>query len=195
MPEASTYSAFEGPKLLCRGALDQVVSKVKRRLDRSPTAPILIFSDATGKEMDFNFQGSEADVLRRLGTFVSAASAPAASASGPGRPRLGVVSREVSLLPAHWEWLAAQPGGTSSTLRRLVDEAKRKSGGEGDVRRAQERTYRFMAVLAGNLEGYEEALRALYRKDRKSFLLNSKTWPSDVREHAMDLGKPVFGAG
>lgn len=190
----NTYTAFEGHELLVKGLLNQVVTQVKRRLDSSRSSSILIFSDATGKEMDFNFQGSEADVLKRIEVYVNTAeSSRNTNSQGPGRPRLGVISREVSLLPRHWEWLANQPGGASAALRRLVEDAKKNTlSEEGGVKGAQERAYRFMSVLAGNFEGYEEALRALYRRDKKAFLQNSKSWPKDVREHTLKLGKTVF---
>ncbi|MFY0534142.1 DUF2239 family protein [Nannocystis pusilla] len=45
--------------------------------------------------------------------------------TGPGRPKLGVVSREVSLLPRHWEWLERQPSGSR---RRCADSSRRRSG-------------------------------------------------------------------
>ncbi|MEO6098220.1 MAG: DUF2239 family protein, partial [Fibrobacteria bacterium] len=172
MEAKSTYTAFEGPQLVCRGPLPEVIFKIKRRMGNSENSSVLVFSDATGNTMDFNFQGSEKDVLKRLEVF-AAEDAPGRSApeaAGPGRPRLGVVSREVSLLPRQWEWLASQSGGASAILRRLVDEERRKSIGGDTVKKHQERTYKFISVMAGDLEGYEEALRALYKKDHKTFL-------------------------
>ncbi len=189
---SDSYSAFEDTQLLVRGPLLQVVSEVKRRVTKASDARIYIFSDVTGKEMDFNLQGSEREVLKRLEIYVPATESSAVNSSHPGRPKLGVVSREISLLPRHWEWLATQPGGASSTLRKLIEEAKKKSSGESGVKQAQERTYKVMSVLAGNAEGYEEALRALYRKDKKAFLINIKLWPKDVRAHLVELAKPVF---
>ena len=53
---------------------------------------------------------------------------------GPGRPKLGVVAREVTLLPRHWEWLAKQHGGASVTLRKLIDEARDASESSDRVR-------------------------------------------------------------
>jgi uncharacterized protein len=194
MEDQDTYTAFEGDKLLCRGLLGQVVLNVKRKIEKSPDGTFLIFSDATGKTMDFNLQGSESEVLKRLQVFVSSSAGENSSGlgTGPGRPKLGVISREVSLLPRHWEWLANQSGGASATLRKLVEEARKKISSGSDVKRAQERTYKFMSVVAGNLPGFEEALRALYRKEKKSFMAQVHTWPRDVRDHAVELAKPAF---
>jgi len=190
MDASGMYTVFDGDKQLFQGSLAEVVLKVKRRLGKAANGTVLIFSDSTGKTMDFNFQGSEKDVLRRLEVF-SSESEPAVIA-GPGRPKLGVISREISLLPRHWEWLATQSGGASATLRKLVEEAKKKSAGVNQVRQAQEKTYSFMSVVAGGLAGYEEALRALYKRDEKKFLALIKDWPVDVRKHAASLAKSVF---
>ena len=197
MEAISTYTAFEGDKQVCKGPLPEVILKIKRRLGKAENSPALVFSDATGNTMDFNFQGTEKDVLKRLEIFAAgdAADHQVPESPGPGRPKLGVVSREVSLLPRQWEWLAAQSGGASAILRRLVDEEKKKSLMGDSVKKQQERTYKFMSVMAGDLKGYEEALRALYKKDAKSFLLYVEGWPADVKAHAAKLAKPVFMAG
>jgi hypothetical protein len=192
MADQRTYTAFEGTTRLFRGALPEVVVKVKERLGRAENSPVLIFSDDTGNTIDFNFQGSVKDVRKRLAIFVSMQQS--GPVSGPGRPRLGVISREISLLPRHWEWLASQPGGASATLRRLIDEVKKKSSARVSIKEVQERVYRFMSVIAGDLKGYEEALRALYKADRKNFLLHIHEWPADVRAHAIEMAKPVFEA-
>lgn len=189
--ETNTYTAFETHKILSQGSLEDVVLKVKKRLEKSPESQIVIYSDVTGKSMDFNFQGSEKEVLKRLEVYTTPESADEAS-TGPGRPKLGVISREVSLLPRHWEWLATQSGGASNTLRKLVEESMKKTSGVQTVKTAQERTYKFMSVEAGDLENYEEALRALYRKDKEKFTSDIKTWPRDVQKHILELAKPVF---
>jgi len=196
MEALSKYTAFEGNTLFCRGSLVEVVVKIKKRLGKSENSSILIFSDATGKSMDFNFQGTEKDVLKRLDVYV-AEDAPKEN-TGPGRPKLGVVSREVSLLPRHWEWLASQAGGASVTLRKLVEESRKKSLGVGgvsgvqDTKRAQERTYKFMTTMAGDCAGYEDAIRALYKKDEKLFRAKIADWASDVKNHVVELAEPVF---
>ena len=115
MDSFNTYTAFEGRALFTKGSLSDVVKKIKKNIGKSDNSSILIFSDATGKIMDFNFQGSEKEVLKRLDVFVTDY-APTEK-PGPGRPKMGVVSREVSLLPRHWEWLATQSSGASATLR------------------------------------------------------------------------------
>lgn len=187
--DTHTYTAFEDGKIVGEGPLQEVVLRVKKRMGKADHGPALIFSDDTGNTMDFNFQGSEKDVLKRLEVF---AQEEARGSEGPGRPRLGVVSREVSLLPRQWEWLAAQSGGASAALRRLVDEARRKSAEKPSIKQIQERAYKFMSVAAGNLPGYEEALRALYKKDRKAFLAQSGAWPADVKAHALRLAQGAF---
>jgi hypothetical protein len=184
------YTAFENHKILCRGNLNHVILKVKKRIDKGSNASLIIFSDNTGKSMDFNFHGSEEDVLKRLEVFHKASETT--ESHGPGRPKLGVVSREVSLLPRHWEWLATQPGGASATLRKLVEEAKKKNASAHETKMIQERTYKFMSVMAGDLKGYEEALRALYRKDKKMFLSCIEEWPTDIREHSLELADSIF---
>ncbi len=185
----TSFSAFDGHQLLFKGAFSEVVLKIKKRIGKDSNSSILIFSDATGKTMDFNFQGTEKDILKRLEVFVTEKSQPL---EGPGRPRLGVVSREISLLPRHWEWLASQPGGASATLRKFVDAEMRKSSDGPSVQQAQERAYKFMNVMAGDLEGYEDALRALYRKDKKQFTASIKNWAPDVKTYVVELASPVF---
>jgi len=106
---------------------------------------------------------------------------------GRGRPKLGVVAREVTLLPRHWEWLATQPGGASVALRKLVEEARRTHAGSDKRRNAQEAAYHFMAAIAGNLPGFEEATRALFANDQEGFRGRLVAWPDDVREHAIKL--------
>lgn len=187
--ESQLYTAFDGQKKLIQGPLDEVVLGVKKRLKAEPSASILIFSDLTGKEMDFDLRGSEKEVLQRLQVYLAPNEKPA---SGPGRPKLGVVAREVSLLPRHWEWLSTQSGGASATLRRLIDEAKKQSSGREMLKQAQERTYKFMSTMAGNLPHYEEAIRALYAKDAKKFKEQIAKWPIDIRDHAKKMSEEVF---
>jgi hypothetical protein len=192
MDSSNTYTAFENSQLLAQGSLSEVVLKTKKRIGKSDNSSVLIFSDSTGKTMDFNFQGSERDVLKRLELYTSPESK--SDQSGPGRPKLGVISREVSLLPRHWEWLATQSGGASAVIRGLIEEAIKKSSSNPSIKQVQERAYRIMSVLAGDLAGYEESLRSLYKRDKKAFLLHTQSWPRDVRAHLIEITQPVFDA-
>jgi hypothetical protein len=98
-----------------------------------------------------------------------------------------VVAREVTLLPRHWEWLGAQPGGASVALRKLVDEARRASGDKDRERQARDAAYHFMSTMAGNLPQFEEASRALFADDRRRFTGLIADWPVDVRDHIVKL--------
>lgn len=174
--------------------------RCKRVLDRRrAAASILIFDEATGDVIDVDFRGTPKDVARRLAVEKSDAgiTAPSSEAEpthrGPGRPRLGVVAREVTLLPRHWHWLSSQPGGASVALRRLVDEARRVRAGRDRARQSQEAAYRFMSALAGDRPGFEEAIRALFAADRHRFNEQIAAWPVDVRNHARRLAAGAFG--
>ena len=118
---------------------------------------------------------------------VSPESIPGSASGSRGRPKLGVVSGEVTLLPRHWKWLKAQRGGASATLRRLIDEARRAGQGEAEARARQERCYRFMTHLGGDLPGYEAALRALFAGDEASFAEAIKPWPEGLRTWVLRL--------
>jgi hypothetical protein len=177
MTEERNYTAFSDSKCLATGPLTVVLKKTKAWLDREEDARLLIFDDETGRQVEFDFSGTLEEVLRRV--------APPEGAAKPGRPRLGVIGREVSLLPRHWEWLEEQPNGISATLRRLVDEARKREPGKQKARAARDAANRFMTAMAGNLPGYEEACRALYAGDAEGFSCETRAWPNDVRKHAL----------
>jgi hypothetical protein len=184
--------AFQGSRRIAGGELHQVALKTKEVLDRGYQVPVLIFDESTSEPIEVDFRGTAQEVFERL-TASGAISAPrtplteSAPPRGPGRPKLGVVAREVTVLPRHWDWLSSQPGGASVALRRLVDEA-RKVRGDGDrIRQAQEATYRFISTMAGNEPHFEEATRALFAGNLDRFLALSEAWPADVRDHARKL--------
>jgi hypothetical protein len=164
--------------------------EVKKVIDRGESAPVLIFDDMTGEQIEVDLRGTTEDVLKRLAQE-SGASDPdhpgREGPRGPGRPRLGVVAREVTLLPRHWDWLNSQPGGASVALRQLVERARRENGDRDRVRRSREATYRFMSAVAGNLPGFEEATRALFAGDPGRFAGQIRDWPADVRTHLARL--------
>ncbi|MFB9266163.1 DUF2239 family protein [Bradyrhizobium erythrophlei] len=184
------YVAFEGERRIAAGELRDVVSAVKQRLDQRKDATILVFDGRTSALVDVDLRGSIDDALARLPKADApvADEAPAAAAPrGPGRPRLGVVAREVTLLPRHWDWLAQQKGGASVTIRKLIDDARRNSGDKDRTRLAQDAAYRFMTIMAGNRPHYEEAIRALFAHDRRRFATLIADWPADIRDHAVKL--------
>jgi len=181
--------AFEGSRRIAAGDLASVAAEVKRALDRGGDAPILIFDEETSEQLEVDFRGTVEDVLARLRP---AAASPDEAPRGPGRPRLGVVAREVTLLPRHWEWLGEQPGGASAALRRLVEEARRANADNDRVRKAREAAYRFLSTMGGNLPGFEEANRALFAGDAAKFDREVEAWPADIRDHARKLARASF---
>lgn len=186
-----TYTAFAAARCIARGDLLQVALQAKAASDGG--ASVLAFDDRDGRQVDLNLGGDAAAVRARYAEPAAGESTPAtAERRGRGRPRLGVVAREVTLLPRHWDWLAAQPGGASVTLRRLVEQARRDSSGGERRRQAQESAYRAMAALAGDFVGFEDAARALFASDREAFLQRLQSWPADVRDYAIELAAAAF---
>jgi hypothetical protein len=186
-------TAFRDAARIASGPLPRVALAVTAALSADPAAAILVFDDETGKVVDLDLRGSDAEVVARLSPPgsepASAEPAPGGeeASRGRGRPKLGVVAREITLLPRHWDWLALQPGGASQALRRLVDEARRNDGGRSRTRAAQEAAYAFISTMAGDREGFEEASRALFASDSAGFALHSRTWPADIRAYAEKL--------
>lgn len=173
----TTCTAFQGVRRVASGTLPEVALRLKKTA--ATGEPLLIFDDESGEPVELDLRGTRKTVLARY--------TEPEEARRVGRPKLGVVSREVTLLPRHWEWLAGQPGGASVVLRRLVEEARRASEGKDRARRAREGAYRFMAAMAGNEPGYEEALRALFAGDHTRLEAMTSGWPKDVRAHALGM--------
>ncbi len=171
MTASLTFSAFQDDRLLAAGSRRQVATAVRAA---HSDAAVLVFDDATGKQVDLDLR----EVAETAGE----------EPRGRGRPKLGVVAREVTLLPRHWDWLASQPGGASVALRKLVEEASRNP--KQAARTAANAAYNFMHAMAGDRAGYEEALRALFAGDRAKFEAEIATWPADIRNHALGLAFP-----
>lgn len=187
-------AAFAGMRKIAHGPLIDVALAVKAASALADNAMILIFDDTSGKVLDLDLRGSDAEIVERLTgqedrPTAGDRSRPRADETprGRGRPKLGVVPREVTLLPRHWDWLSAQPGGASQVLRRLVDQARQADGGRTGAKLARERAYGFMSALAGDLPGFEEAARALFRGDTAKLTLEMAAWPEDVRGHVLML--------
>jgi hypothetical protein len=175
MDTPRTFTAFNGDRLVASGPLPELLRACKQLLEREPQAPLLVFDDSTGRQCEFDFRGTVDEVLAR--------EAPPAVPAGPGRPKLGVISREVSLLPRHWEWLEAQPNGISAALRRVIEEASKRDPDAQRARRARDALSRVITTLAGNRPGYEEATRALFAGDHARLQTLTRRWPIDLRRH------------
>ena len=194
-----TYTSFNGHQRMASGSLPLNAEAVKQALAAGGLSPLLTFCDQTGQVVDIDMRGSDAEMLARLPAegHQLHESDPALIDSGEsgeprgrGRPRLGVVAREITLLPRHWDWLATQPGGASVTLRKLVDEARRAHVDRDRQRRANECAYHFMSAMAGDMPGFEEASRALFANDTAKFRQQTEAWPPDVRDYARQLACP-----
>lgn len=189
MEAEATYTAFAGQRLLASGPIKATLLKVKGFVDGGGQERVLIFEDRSGIQTEFDLRGSADEVLARVGADPAflPAEAPSSGAARPGRPKLGVVSREISLLPRHWEWLDRQPNGASAALRRLIEAAKKSGQGQERARVAREAAAKFMWVMAGNLPDFEEASRALYAKDDARLSGLIAAWPGDIRSHTQRL--------
>ena len=169
-------TAFGGFERIAHGSREEVFAQMRQY---QGGAPVLIFDDTSGALVDLD--------LREPALGADAEPAPESAPRSVGRPKLGVVAREVTLLPRHWDWLSRQPGGASVALRRLVEEARRIHQGRDTVRESREATYRFMTAMAGSLEGFEEAARALFAGDQKRFAALVAPWPVDVSHYLQGL--------
>ncbi len=193
--DQTSYTAFEGFRRIASGKLAHVALKTKEVIDRGEKGAVLIFDDKTSEQIEVDFRGTASDVVNRIAKMKNErahAVAPVQPGRGmprrPGRPRLGVVAREVTLLPRHWDWLNRQSGGASVAIRKLVEEGRRPNEGRDRIRDSQESAYRFMSAMAGNLPGFEEASRALFAGISDRFEDATRGWPKDIRTH---LGRLV----
>ena len=194
-----SYTSFNGHKHIASGSLPVNALAVKHALATGVPSPLLTFCDQTGQVVEIDLRGSDAKMLARLppegcrlrgDESALIDSGESGEPRGRGRPKLGVVAREVTLLPRHWDWLATQPGGASVTLRKLVDESRRANVDRDRQRRATECAYHFMSVMAGAMAGFEEASRALFANDAANFREQTEAWPIDVRDYVRHLAYP-----
>jgi hypothetical protein len=185
VPADQLLFAFAGHRLLARGPAAEVVAAVKTATDGGDT--VLTFDAVAGGVVDLDLRGEIAAVLARL----TPASGP--EKRGPGRPKLGVTAREVTLLPRHWDWLSGQPGGASVALRKLVEGALKEAEGPDRARRAKEAAYRFMTAIAGDLPGYEAAVRRLFAGDWSAFDAAVEGWPEGVRDAVRGMAAGAWG--
>jgi uncharacterized protein len=181
-PHVVEFTAFIGSRRLVSGPLDQVALAAKKAIDRGTRHPVLIYNDSTGRAIDIEGRGSDSELLTRL-----AQPASPAPPRGRGRPKLGVVAREVTLLPRHWQWLGSQPGGASVAIRKLVETARRATQEKDQLRQRLEAAHHFMSAMACNLPNFEDASGALLANDEKRFQGLIDSWPADIRDHAVKL--------
>lgn len=176
MQSTSQITAFEGSRRIASGDPTSVANAVRETINKGQSASVLVFGNQTGVQIDLNLR----EEPRPSAADQSNSESPSEQRSA-GRPRLGVVAREVTLLPRHWEWLNRQRGGASAALRRLVDEARKGSESTETRQAARDAIYRFMTAISGNSPGYEEALRNLFSGNLSGFQQATAAWPSDIR--------------
>lgn len=210
----TSCTAFEGDSCIAAGALRDVAMRAKMAVDagagKAASVPVWIFDDATSETIELDWRGTVEEFAVQLvqqAQAMDAAAEPvlqmeealeqstAGQPRGPGRPKLGVVAREVTLLPRHWEWLATQPGGASVALRKLVEMARLSSERTDEVARCNVVGYKFMSTMAGNLPGFEEASRALFAGDAVAFQAHTADWPADVQAHLQKIAAKAFPKG
>ena len=162
-----SYSAFSGFDQIASGTLAHVYDLA------SQTPDSLIFDQESGRLVDIDPRFPPQDDGPR-----------------PGRPKLGVTPREITLLPRHWDWLATQPGGASVALRKLVEAASRDP--KSRQRQRRDAAYRLATALVGNAPGYEEAMRALYAGAAEDFAAHIEAWPADVRRVLEEMTAEAF---
>lgn len=187
MDDAETFTAFAGHTRLVRGSIEAVAHALSDR--PSNTDPVLILSDVTGRPVELDLRHGAEHAAAEYRTRTGSLDAPPPR-QGRGRPKLGVVAREVTLLPRHWDWLATQPGGASAALRRLVEDARRANAAPDRERQARDALYRAMSALAGDLPGFEEASRALFAGDPERLGAIAAAWPVDVAAYLQALAEP-----
>ncbi|OAH43290.1 hypothetical protein AX777_10700 [Sphingobium yanoikuyae] len=168
-----TLTAFSGDYWIATGDEDEVRAALRAMGDDAQN--ILLFDDRTGRQVDIDLQVD-------------------APPRGRGRPKMGVQAREITLLPRHWDWLAAQPRGASATLRQLVEDAVKASADKPSPRAAMDAAYHFLTAMAGDRPGYEAAIRALYARDKAAFEAAAEGWPGAIRSHGLALAEPAFSA-
>lgn len=195
--DASTaWIAFAKAKRIAIGTPHEVASRVKTFVESNADAQVLVFDAVTSQLVELDLRGPLAAVLRRLPvprSSLAPVGVPELPAPRqPGRPKLGVVAREITLLPRHWEWLSNQPGGASVALRKLVEQGLRSSKDVDRIRQAREAAFRFMTAAAGNEPGFEEAARALFADQLERLHEVIARWPRDLRDHVQALAKATL---
>jgi hypothetical protein len=194
--QTSSCTAFENFQRIAHGTHSEIRAELKKLRIQRELESILIFDDETGETLDLDGDWQRAtEAHQPVEVTALPPHCTPTPVRGPGRPKLGVVAREVTLLPRHWEWLETQPGGASVALRRLVETARKERAPEDRARRSIEATYRFLSVMCGNVKGFEEIARALFRRDWPDVDRLAENLPQDIVNHVKLLsakGRPDY---
>lgn len=181
MTSEQTYFAFAGSQLLARGDLASVGCALQQAANAQCQERLSLYAEGNGAPLDIDLTGSQQELLERLARQMPEVEPTVDAPRGPGRPKLGVVSREISLLPRHWEWLAAQRGGASASLRRLIEDARKRNAAGDFIASKIDAAHRFLWDIAGDLPSFEEASRALYARDFERFEQLILAFPVDIQ--------------
>lgn len=179
MNPSSILVAFDGSQRIGRGSHAEIAQKVSTYLRGKPQAQPLFFDTQTGRQTDLDWRSAPAEAPQ--------AKAATRLRAGKGRPKLGVVAKEVTLLPRHWDWLGQQPGGASVTLRKLIERASKDPAPAEKQRARAEAAYHFMHAVAGNLPGFEDASRQLFAGNVWGLSATMAKWPGDIADQVLDL--------
>lgn len=179
--------AFSGTDLIAEGPVREALPILVRYRKVNPHAELTVLERQTSRLLEVDFEQPMEVIERMLAMQVG--EKPEPLKRGRGRPKLGVQSREVSLLPRHWDWLNRQPGGASAALRKLVEAAIKSPEAQLDEARAS--VDRFLLTMAGDLPNYEEVLRQFYRRQYGAMFEHMANWPDDIQRHARALVNEV----
>lgn len=188
--DGQTFTAFAGHRQIAHGAIEDVAAV----LPPDQQGNILVLDDTSGHPVELDLRHGPEQAAAEYRARNDSSEAPPARRPGRGRPRLGVVAREVTLLPRHWDWLGRQPGGASAAIRRLVEDARRAGATDDEARERQEALYRVMSALAGDAPRFEDASRALFARDDTAFDAIVVTWPPDVAAYLARLAEAARAA-
>ena len=194
MQQASKILAFNAQKLIAEGAFGEVLHLVKNHIKQNDTGNVLFFNGSDGRQIDIDLKAGagESGNANEASAAESGSEQATPGKKSRGRPKLGVVGREVTLLPRHWQWLDDQRGGASARLRRLIDQERKATAGDDMIRRSQDSANRFMHAMAGDIPGFEEAVRALYAQDKARFVQETAAWPLDIRDCARGFAEAAL---
>lgn len=177
-----TFTVFAGETRLAGGNPADVARAIKAVLQGGERRILRVFRDHDAMPATFDAT-LDVDAISNALLETRGGS----GRRGQGRPRLGVFAREVTLLPRHWAWLSAQPGGASVTLRKLVDAASHAPFADREERPEAAGLDRFVTAMASMLPWNKEALRAFMLGEEERFVAISENWPADLRDYARQL--------